>query len=102
MFTASTLFPALVLGVFWKRANQKGAIAGMLTGFVVCVHYMLTTYPGMGGSSSEQWFGIAPISAGVFGVPAGIIAIVVVSLLTEPPSKEVMALVDHIRSPETP
>lgn len=97
---ASTLFPALVLGVFWKRANQKGAIAGMLTGFFVCVHYMLSTYPAIGGSSSEQWFGIAPISAGVFGVPAGIAAIVIVSLLTERPGKDVLALVDHIRSPE--
>jgi cation/acetate symporter len=53
---ASTLFPALVAGVFWRRANQPGAIAGMLTGFGVCVFYMLHTNPSLGGTSAAQWF----------------------------------------------
>ncbi|MFL6719128.1 MAG: sodium:solute symporter family protein, partial [Burkholderiaceae bacterium] len=66
---ASTLFPVLVAGVFWRRANQPGAIAGMLTGFGVCVFYMLHANPSLGGTSAAQWFHIAPISAGVFGVP---------------------------------
>jgi cation/acetate symporter len=97
---ASTLFPALVLGVFWKRANQAGAIAGILTGFFVCLMYMLRTYPAIGGSASEQWFGIAPISAGVFGVPAGFLAMVIASLLTEAPDERSDAMVDHLRSPD--
>ncbi|MBZ2207928.1 sodium:solute symporter family protein [Massilia soli] len=97
---ASTLFPALVLGVFWKRANHQGAIAGMIAGFVMCLYYMLTTYPGFGGSAAAQWFHIAPISAGIFGVPAGIAVMVLASLLTAPPSRRSDALVDHIRSPE--
>jgi cation/acetate symporter len=67
----STLFPALVLGVFWKRANHQGAIAGMAAGFLVCIYYMLHTSPVLGGSAAGQWFHIAPISAGIFGVPAG-------------------------------
>ncbi|MEN3295795.1 MAG: cation/acetate symporter [Burkholderiales bacterium] len=96
---ASILFPALVLGVFWKRANQQGAIAGMIAGLVVCVYYMVHTHPALGGSASGQWFSIAPVSAGVFGVPAGILAAVVVSLLTPPPDERIQALVDHIRSP---
>ncbi|KRB83932.1 sodium:solute symporter family protein [Noviherbaspirillum sp. Root189] len=96
---ASTLFPALVLGVFWKRANQQGAIAGILIGFAVCVFYMLRTYPALGGSSLNQWFSIAPISAGVFGVPAGFISIALVSLLTSAPDRGTDALVDHIRTP---
>ncbi len=96
---ASALFPALVLGVFWKRANQQGAIAGMVTGFAVCVYYMIHTYPALGGSALNQWFGIAPISAGVFGVPAGFIAILAVSLLTPAPDLRTDALVDHIRRP---
>ena len=96
---ASTLFPALVLGVFWKRANQQGAIAAMLAGFGVCVYYMMRTYPTLGGSALNQWFGIAPISAGVFGVPAGLLALVVVSLLTSAPGQRSNALVDHIRAP---
>ena len=95
----STLFPALVLGVFWKRANQAGAIAGIVTGFLMCVYYMMHTHPSFGGSSAAQWFHIAPISAGVFGVPAGLAAMVIVSLLTPPPDESTMALIDHIRSP---
>ena len=48
---ASTLFPALVLGVFWKRANQQGAIAGIIAGFGACVYYMVHTLPALGGAS---------------------------------------------------
>ncbi|MGE5651311.1 sodium:solute symporter family protein [Noviherbaspirillum sp. UKPF54] len=96
---SSTLFPALVLGVFWKRANQQGAIAGMLVGFGMCIYYMLRTYPTLGGSAANQWFSIAPISAGVFGVPAGLLAVAVASLLTAPPDQRSSALVDHIRTP---
>jgi cation/acetate symporter len=96
----STLFPALVAGVFWKRANHQGAIAGMLGGFLVCLYYMLHTNPIVGGNADNAWFHIAPISAGVFGVPAGLAVLALVSLLTPPPSRETNALVDHIRAPE--
>jgi cation/acetate symporter len=96
----STLFPALVAGVFWKRANHQGAIAGMLGGFLVCVYYMLHTNPILGGNADAAWFHIAPISAGVFGVPAGLAVLAAVSLLTPPPSRETNALVEHIRAPE--
>ena len=97
---ASTLFPALVLGVFWKRANQAGAIAGMAGGFAVCVVYMMSTMPQVGGSAANQWFGIAPISAGIFGVPAGMALLVIVSLLTAAPGRTSDGLVDHLRSPD--
>ncbi|MGZ8303057.1 MAG: sodium:solute symporter family protein [Telluria sp.] len=97
---ASTLFPALVLGVFWKRANHQGAIAGMLGGFAVCLYYMASTHPAVGGSAAGQWFHIAPISAGIFGVPAGIAVMIAASLLTAPPGRRSDGLVDHIRSPE--
>jgi cation/acetate symporter len=97
---ASTLFPVLVLGVFWKRANHLGAMAGMAVGCAVCLFYMLHTNPILGGSADAEWFHIAPISAGVFGVPAALAAIVVVSLLTAPPERSSAALVDYIRAPE--
>jgi cation/acetate symporter len=97
---ASALFPALVLGVFWKRANHVGAIAGMACGFIVCVYYMLHTTPILGGSAAAQWWHIAPLSAGVFGVPAGFAALVLASLLTAPPDGRSAGLVDHIRAPE--
>jgi cation/acetate symporter len=96
----STMFPALVAGVFWKRANFAGAIAGMATGFIVCIYYMLHTNPMLGGSLAGVWFHIAPISAGVFGVPAGALALVAASLLTAPPPRASGGLVEHIRAPE--
>ena len=96
---ASSFFPALVLGVFWRRANKWGAIAGMSAGLAVCMYYMYTTYPFFGGVAANQWFNMSPISAGVFGLPIGLITIVVVSLLTPAPSKEVQELVDHVRYP---
>jgi cation/acetate symporter len=96
---ASTLFPALVLGVFWKRANQQGAIAGMLTGFFICMIYLVQTSPTLGGSPANQWFHIASVSSGVFGVPASFAAMILVSLMTQPPPETEQALVDHLRSP---
>lgn len=96
---SSALFPALALGVFWRRANHQGAIAGMITGFFVCVYYMVHTNPTLGGSAAGQWFHIAPISAGVFGVPAGLLAIMVVSLLTPPPEPSTLEFIDYLRTP---
>jgi cation/acetate symporter len=63
------------------------------------VYYMFHTHPALGGSASGQWFDISPMSAGVFGVPAGVAAIVIVSLLTSAPNERINALVDHIRRP---
>jgi cation/acetate symporter len=96
---ASALFPALALGVFWKRANQEGAIAGMITGFAVCIYYMIQTHPTLGGSAAGQWFHIAPISAGVFGVPAGVLAMIAVSLVTPAPDHRTTQLLEHLRAP---
>ncbi len=97
---ASTLFPALVAGVFWRRANHQGAMAGMVAGFFTCLYYMLHSSPVLGGSVSGQWFGIAANSAGVFGVPVGMAALVAVSLLTPAPGARTLSLVRHIRTPE--
>jgi cation/acetate symporter len=99
---ASALFPALVMGVFWKRANKWGAIAGMVVGLTVCIYYYLHTYPffiAMGFSKMPLWWDINPISAGVFGVPAGMIALIVVTLITPAPDKETQELVEHVRYP---
>ncbi|MEO8101270.1 MAG: sodium:solute symporter family protein [Betaproteobacteria bacterium] len=96
---ASGFFPALVMGVFWKRANKWGAITGMVAGLGTAMYYMYNTYPFFGGVAANEWFGMAPISAGCFGVPVGIITIFVVSLLTPAPSREVQELVEHVRYP---
>ena len=96
---ASAFFPALVMGVFWKRANKWGAITGMAAGLGLCMYYKYTTYPFFGGVAANQWFDMTPITAGVFGVPVGIITIIVVSLLTPEPSREVQELVEHVHYP---
>ncbi len=96
---ASAFFPALVMGVFWKRANKWGAITGMVAGLGLCMYYMYNTYPFFGGVAANEWFGMGPITAGVFGVPVGIITIMVVSMLTPEPSREVQELVEHVRYP---
>jgi len=99
---ASSFFPVLVLGVFWKRTTPRGAIAGMLAGLGVCVYYIVTIYPfltHMTGYSGPRWFGIEAISSGVFGVPAGFVAAVLASLLDRKPDARDIALVDYIRRP---
>jgi cation/acetate symporter len=104
---AAGFFPALVLGIFWKRANQWGAVLGMLSGVAVTFYYMATTQPwlrsvfGVSGPI-ELWGGILPISAGVFGVPAGFLVTVLVSLVTRPPRAETRQLVEYVRYPRLP
>jgi len=103
-FAAAGFFPALVLGVFWKRATRWGAVAGMLAGFGVTAYYMIMNHPWMRtvfgiDSPVDLWYGILPISAGVFGVPVGLATIVVVSLLTPAPGRDVQELVEHVRYP---
>jgi cation/acetate symporter len=95
---ASAFFPALVLGVFWKRANQTGAVIGMLAGLGICMYYMYITYPFF-GVNAPKWFEINPISAGIFGIPVGFLGVIIGSMLTPAPSKEVQELVDHVRYP---
>jgi cation/acetate symporter len=95
---ASGFFPALVCGVFWKRANYLGAVLGMSLGLGVCAYYMYMTYPFF-GVNAPLWWDIAPISAGTFGIPAGFLGIIIGSLISPAPNKEIQDLVDHVRYP---
>jgi cation/acetate symporter len=104
-FAASAFFPALVLGIFWKRASSIGAICGITLGLGITIYYMVMNHPWMRGlfgvdSPISLWYGIQPISAGVFGVPLGFAVIIIVSLLTPAPSKETQELVEHVRYPD--
>jgi cation/acetate symporter len=103
---AAGFFPALVLGIFWKRASKWGAILGMLAGVGVTFYYMVTTQAWLRGIfgvtssiADNTWWGILPISAGIFGVPLGFAVIIIVSLITPAPKREVQELVEHVRYP---
>ena len=103
-FAAAAFFPALVLGIFWKRANGIGASLGMVAGLGVTFYYMVTTQPWLRDifgvtAPIELWWGIQPISAGIFGVPVGIAVIVLVSLVTPAPNRKIQELVEHVRYP---
>jgi cation/acetate symporter len=95
---ASAFFSVLVLGIFWKRANQMGAIIGMLCGLGTCMMYMYLTYPFF-GVNAPLWWDINPISAGIFGIPVGFAGVILGSLLTPAPNKEILELVDRVRYP---
>ena len=102
---ASAFFPALVLGIFWSRANKWGAALGMVTGLGMAVYYMVRNEAwlrGVFGVSApvELWFDIAPISAGAFGVPLGFAVIVVISLLTPAPAAELRSMTRRLRYPQ--
>ena len=122
-------FPALVLGIWWKRTTTAGAIAGMIAGFGLCLFYLVTTryYPQMGvdyfgmtamlnpttglpivditkgvkplAVQQVGWFNLNNINCGLLGMPLGFLVMIVVSLITPAPSKEMQALVDEIRKP---
>ncbi len=95
---ASSFFPALALGVFWKRANKTGAILGMVSGLLTCIIYMYITYPFF-GVKAPLWWDINPVSAGIFGMPVGFAGVILGSLLTAPPDKRTQDMVDYVRYP---
>jgi cation/acetate symporter len=101
---ASAFFPALVLGIFWRRGNRRGAACGMLAGLGLTAYYLVHNEPWLrrlAGVTApiELWWGILPVSAGVFGVPLGFATCVLVSLLTPPPTASERQLVDRLRRP---
>ena len=103
-FAAAAFFPALVLGIFWKRATGIAASLGMIAGLGVTFYYMVTTQPWLRDvfgvtTPIELWWGILPISAGVFGVPLGFAVIIFISWVTPAPSRKVQQLVEHVRYP---
>ncbi len=109
-FAAAGFFPALVMGIFWKRTTGIAASLGMLAGIGICVHYMTLNQPwlrevfyGVARSvptAPTEWFGISAISAGIFGIPLGFAVIIIVSLITPAPSREVQDLVSQVRYPD--
>ncbi|MGH8740671.1 MAG: sodium:solute symporter family protein [Burkholderiales bacterium] len=95
-FAMSGLFFPLVLGVWWKRANRQGAIAGMAVGLVVGTWYLyMVKWGGM-----TPWIGINDLRFGIIGAFASLVAMVGVTLMTKEPDAETQAMIDEIRIPK--
>jgi cation/acetate symporter len=79
--------PAMMLGIFWRKTSRAGAVAGMLAGVGVWAYYMVSNSApvraALGLEGSGLWFGIQPVSAGIFGVLAGFAVTVLLSLFTQ-------------------
>ena len=104
---ASSLFPVLMMGIFYKRMNRQGAIAGMLVGISTTLIYIFLYkgwffFPGtaMLADNPDGWLlGIAPQGFGTVGAIFNVITAYVVSKLTAPPPKEIQDLVESVRVP---
>ncbi len=104
---AASLFPAILLGIFDKRTNNTGAIAGMIAGLAFTFYYILYfkfIAPEL-NTAEHWWFGISPEGIGMIGAMLNFAVAMTVSRLTQPVPESVVALVDNIRIPrgvETP
>ena len=104
---ASSIFPALMMGIFYKRMNTQGAIAGMLSGIGVTLFYvfqhkgiMFVQSTAYLGDMSPNWFlGIEPNAFGAVGAVVNFAVAIIVAKMTAEPPKEIQALVENIRSP---
>ena len=101
---AASLFPAIVLGIFFKRINKQGAISGMLAGISLMLFYMMKYKLGWLGEmpeKSEWWFGISPEGFGTIAMCVNFIVSIIVSYFTSKPPKEIYEMVETIRVPES-
>ena len=101
---ASAFFPALVLGIFWSRANRWGAVFGMASGLAVTLYYLIRNEAWLRSlfgvsAAPDLWFAVLPVSAGVFGVPTGFVVCVLASLLTPAPTELQRRFVRRLRYP---
>lgn len=99
---ASSFFPSIVLGIFYKRMNKQGAISGMLVGISMMLFYMTKFKFGWfgGGTPEEWWLGISPEGFGTVAVIANFLVSMIVSKYTPKPPRKVQEIVEKIRVPD--
>ncbi len=98
---AASFFPAIILGIFYKKMNKEGAIAGMISGIIFMLFYMLKFKFNMfgGGQEMDWWFGISPEGFGTVAMLLNFIVAIIVSRFTPDPPEVVQEIVEHIRVP---
>jgi Na+/proline symporter len=99
---ASSFFPVIIMGVFWKRATKEGAMWGMATGIVFTAAYIIYFKFMNPAANTLQnwWFGISPEGIGMIGMILNFAVLTGVSLVTKAPPKEVQDLVGNLRYPK--
>lgn len=95
---AASFFPAIFLGIFWKRFNAAGAITGMIVGIVGTGGYIIY-FKFLGGSQVDWLWGISPEGIGTLGMILNFVIAIPVALMTSPPPTHIMELVEDIRLP---
>jgi len=98
---AASFFPAIILGIFYKRMNKEGAIAGMIVGILLMLYYMMKfKFDWFGGGTKDDWWlGISPEGFGTVAMFVNFIVSIVISSFTPEPPTEVQEIVDNIRMP---
>ncbi|MED5418448.1 MAG: sodium:solute symporter family protein [Verrucomicrobiota bacterium] len=98
---ASSFFPAIILGIFWKRANLQGVVTGMIVGLLFTASYIIYfKFINPADNNKENWlFGISPEGIGTIGMIINFVLATGISLATKPPPAEVQRLVDRVRFP---
>ena len=98
---AASFFPAIVMGIFYKRMNKEGAISGMVTGLLLMLFYMTKFKFGWfgGGTEADWWFGISPEGFGTLAMLVNFVVSLTVCHLNPEPPKEIQDLVEDIRIP---
>lgn len=96
---ASSFFPTLVLGIFSKRMNKEGAIAGMVSGILFTFSYIIY-FQFMGGKPDQYFFGISPEGIGFIGMIINFVVSLIVSRVTPAPPLEIQELVERVREPQ--
>jgi cation/acetate symporter len=104
---AASFFPAIILGIFYKKMNKEGAISGMIVGMLLMLYYMMKFKFGIfdGGKEmvdslkSDLWFGISPEGFGTIAMILNFIVAIIVNKFTPEPPQEVQDIVENIRIP---
>ena len=99
---AASFFPAIVMGIFSKRMNKEGAVAGMVVGILLMLFYMTKFKFGWfgGGTEKDWWFGISPEGFGSFAMMVNFLVSITISSFTPEPETEIQKLVENIRNPD--
>lgn len=98
---AASFFPAIVMGIFSKRMNKEGAIAGMVVGLLITIFYILKFKFGLIGSDAKEdwWFGVSPEGFGAIGMLVNFIVSISISRFTSAPPADVQEMIEEIRIP---